>query len=257
MSTELNLPELSINDLYQTGESGYLQNCEALEYLRNKREFWNNISKLIGVGGAGAAFFNPTLAIGGAAASLKALGIAVSFERLVLIVEMILKDYPGEITITPKVKTDAGEIELLVRTSDGMFFAFESRSKGTAKIKWREDRQYFFIGSHTNKGKIRTQKWSELSSVVTRLNQAVLTLRRQKNEIVGKTKTEQKRPVIKAVILTGKTQIDPNNDLELFVDFGKLKKENRKVLRVATESVIFLVNQQNLVDFLMPREKNL
>ncbi|WP_373539675.1 hypothetical protein [Chamaesiphon sp.] len=251
------LSKLSADDLYQNAESKCLQNSKGLEYLKNKQELWSNISKLIGVGGAGAAFFNPPLAIGGAAASLKALGITVSFERLALIVEMLLRDYPGEITITPKVKTDAGEIELLVRTSDGMFFAFESRSKGTSRIKWREDRQNFFINSRTKKGKPRSQKWGELISVGTRLNQAVLTLKKQKNEIIGKNKAEQKRPVIKAIILTGKTEIDPNNDPAMFVDFGKLKKKEGKVLRVATENVIFLVNQQNLVDFLMPRDKNL
>lgn len=255
MDIESNLPELSINDLFQTGESDYLVNHEALEYLKEKQEFWSNMSKITGASAAVTAFFNPPLATGGAAASLKALGIAVSFERLALIVEMLLRDYPGEITIIPKIKTDAGEIELLVRTNDGMFFAFESRSKGTSKIKWREERQDFFINSRTKKGNIRTQKWGELSSVATRLNQAVLALRRQKNEIVGKTKTEQKRAVIKAIVLTGKTEIDPKNDSELFVDFGKLKKEDGKVLRVATENVIFLVNQQNLVDFLMPRDK--
>jgi hypothetical protein len=250
------LSELSLDDLYQTGKSGYLKNYEALEYLRERQEFWSNISKLIGVGaGAGAAFFNPSLAIGGAALSLTALGVATSFERLAAIVEMLLRDYPDEITIIPKIKTSQGEIELLIRTSAGMLFAFESRSKGIARIKWREDRQHFFIHSRTKKGKLRSQKWGELSSVATKLNQAVLALKRDKHELIGKTKSEQKRPAIKAIILTGKTEIDPNNAESLFVDVGQLRKIDKKVIRVATENVIFLVNQQDLVNFLMPPDK--
>jgi hypothetical protein len=257
MDVESNLLELSINDLYQTDESGYLQNYEALKYLRNKRELWYRLSRFATIATAATAIFSLGFASGGAAAALKALIIATSFDRLISISEMLLEVFKDEITITPKVKTNAGEIELFIKMGDGRLFAFESRSSGTSQIKWREDRQDFFINSRTSKGKPRSKKWAELNNVGTNLNRAVLGLKEGKNEIMGRTKTEQKRPVIKAIILTGKTEIDPNNDSELFVDFGKLKKKDGKVLRVATDRVILLVNQQNLVDFLMPREKNL
>ena len=257
MNIEPSLPKLSIDDLIQIGESGYLQNGEALEYLEEKRDFWYNLSMFWIAITSITAILSLGFASGGAAAAMKALSIATSFDRLIVIVKLLLDAFKDEITIIPKVKTDAGKIELFVKTKDGRLFAFESRSSGTSQIKWREDRQDFFINSRTSKGKPRSKKWGELNSVSASLNQAVLALKRDKNEIMGKTNTEKKRPVIKAIILTGKTGVDPKNDATLFVDFGKLKKEDCKVLRVATDTVILLVNQEDLVDFLMPREKNL
>jgi hypothetical protein len=210
MGIESDFLGLSIDNLVQTGESGYLKNYAALEYLKEKRDFWYNLSKLAGAGAAGAIVINPGVAMGGAIVSLKGLGIAVSFDRLILIVEMLLEAFGDRITIIPKVQTDEGKIELLVRTDDGMFFAFESRSKGTSRIKWREERQDFFIYNRTSKGNTRAQKWGELRDVSKNLNRSVLAFKRQKNEIIGRTKTEQKKPVTKAIIFTGKTEIDPN-----------------------------------------------
>ncbi len=249
-NTELNLPELSINDFYQTGESGYLQNLEALEYLRNKRELWYKLSQLATIAATTTAIFSLGFASGGAAAALKAMIIATSFDRLISICELLLETFKDGITIIPRVQTNVGEIELFIRTIDGRLFAFESRSKGTSKVKWRQDRQDFFISSNR-----KTHKWGELASIGKNLNEAVVSLKKQKNEIVGKTNTQLRKPVIKAIILTGKTQIDPNNDSELFADFGKIKKDDSKLLRVATQNTIYLLNQNDLVNFLLPPDK--
>ena len=251
MDTKLSLSKLSIDDLYQTGKSGYLQNGEALEYLKGKRDFWYNFSRvamsLTGITG----FFTLGLACGGVAISLKALAIAVSLDRLISIIEMLLESFKDEITIIPKVQSGAGKIELFVKTIDGRLFAFESRSKGISRVKWREDRQAFYISSRQKNGKARTHQWAELSSIAKNLNQSVLNLKKEKNEIMGTSNRQLSKPVTRAIIFTGKTEIDPNNDLELFMDFGKHKKDDKKVLRVATENMIFLVNQDDLVDLLM------
>lgn len=256
MSTELNLPELSIDNLIQTGESGYLVNLEALQYLEEKRDFWYNFSMFWIAITSITAILSLGFASGGAAAALKALAIATSFDRLILIVELLLEAFKDEITIIPKVKTDAGKIELFVKTKDGRLFAFESRSKGTSQIKWRQEQQDFLISSRQKNGKTRTQKWAELSTIGANLNESVLALKKQKNQIVGTTNTQLKKPVIKAIIFTGKTEISQNNDDELFVDFGKIKKRDKKLLRVAAEYTIFLLNQDDLVNFLLPQDKN-
>lgn len=255
MSAESNLPGLSTDDLVQTGKSGYLVNHEALEYLKEKRDVWYNLSKVWIAITSITAILSLGFASGGAAAALKCLAIATSFDRLILIVEMLLEVFKDEITIIPKVKTDAGKIELFVKTNDGRLFAFESRSKGTSQIKWRQDRQDFLISSSQKNGKLRTQKWAELASIGKNLNTSVLALKKQKNEIVGKTNTQLRKPVTRAIILTGKTEIDPNNDDELFIDFGQLKKDDKKLLRVTTENTVFLLNQDDLVNFLMPPDK--
>jgi hypothetical protein len=256
MNTESNLSGLSIDDLIQTGKSGYLSNYEALEYLKEKRDFWYNLSKIWIAITSITAILSLGFASGGAAAALKCLAIAISFDRLTLIIEPLLEAFKNEITIIPKVKTESGKIELFVKTNDGRLFAFESRSKGTSQIKWRQEQQDFFISSRQKNGKTRTQKWSELSTIGANLNESVLALKRQKNQIVGTTNTQLKKPVIKAIIFTGKTEISQNNDDELFVDFGRIKKDDKKLLRVAAEYTIFLLNQDDLVNFLLPQDKN-
>lgn len=257
MSAESNSPYLSTDDLVQTGKSGYLTNLEALEYLKEKRDFWYDFSILSMAATSVAVLFSLGLASGVAAAALKTLATVASFDRLILIIELLLEAFKNEITIIPKVKTDAGKIELFVKTNDGRLFAFESRSKGTSQIKWRQEHQDFLILSSQKNGKTRTQKWAELSTIGANLNTSVLALKKQKNEIVGKTNTQLRKPVTRAIILTGKTEIDPNNDEALFADFGKLKKEDRKLLRVAAENTVFLLNQDDLVNFLLPKDKNL
>lgn len=252
MNTE---PELSANDFYQTGKSGYLQNDEALEYLKEKRDFWYNLSKIWIAITSVTAILSLGFASGGAASALKCLMIATSLDRSILIVEMLLEAFKEKITIIPKIKTDVGKIELFVKTNDGRLFAFESRSKGTSRIKWRQDRQDFFVSSIQKNGKHRTQKWAELASISKNLNASVLALKKQKSEIIGTNNTQLRKPVTRAIIFTGRTEIDPNNDGELFLDFGKLRKNDKKLLRVTTDNTVFLLNQDDLVDFLMPPDE--
>jgi hypothetical protein len=54
---------------------------------------------------------------------------------------------------------------------------------------------------------------------------------------LGTTNSERNNLVIKVLVLTGHTRISLNNDDEsLLSEFGKFKKEDKKVLRIQTES---------------------
>jgi hypothetical protein len=227
--------------LIQTGLNGYLQNEKALEYFKKKLAEWNNIP--IAASGAAAVGFegNPLLTIAGAELTYVANELSIPIDRIVSIMEMLLEEFKEEgITITPRVKTEQGLIDLIVRTADGRYFAFMLRSNGDSKVKWREDRQGFFV---VKKG--GTSKWSEVYSLGDRLNSSILYLKEQKNSLMGASNTERRKNVVKGIILTSKTRIDPNNDPTLFVDFGRTK-----ALRVKTEAIFYLVDKANVADFI-------
>jgi hypothetical protein len=231
------------NSLSQTGVNGYLQNEQALEYFNKKLSEWNKIA--MAGAGAGAAAVGltgmPIVTFAGAAVAGTANELSMPIERIVSIMEMLLEEFKEEgITITPQVKTEKGTIDLLIRTADGRYFAFILRSNGESKIKWREDRQGLFA---IKKG--GTREWSDGNSLGKRMDSSILYLKEQKNPLFGTSNTERKKTIVKGIILTAKTRIDPNNDPALFVNFGRTK-----ALRVQTEATFYLVDKINMADFI-------
>jgi hypothetical protein len=229
------------NSLAQTGINGYLQNEKALEYFKKKLTEWNNIS-IAASGAAAVGFFGmPIVTLAGAAVAGTANELSMPIDRIVSIMEMLLEEFKEEgITITPQVKAEKGTIDLLIKTADGRYFAFMLRSNGESKIKWREDRQGLFA---IKKGGSR--EWSDGNSLGKKMDSSILYLKQQKNPLFGTSNTERKKTIVKGIILTAKTRIDPNNDPALLVDFGRTK-----ALRVKTEAILYLVDKANVADFL-------
>jgi hypothetical protein len=242
----------SKESLIQTGESGYLQNCQALEQLKIEQGVWEDILKVSGIFSAGSLLIPlPLISLFGGAATAAALEFYLAIGRLASVTEMLLKHFGEQnITITPRVKTEEGIIDLLVKFPDRRIFAFMLKSKGTAFVKWREERQHFFI-SNRKKGGKRITRDPELIKLSSKLNRMSLALKKEKNPLKGLSNTELNKITIKAIVLTGETKVDPNNDPALFVDFGRAR-----VLRVQAESSIYVLNQDDdLINFLMPTEK--
>jgi hypothetical protein len=229
------------NSLSQTGINGYLQNEKAIEYFKNKLTEWNKVSMTGAVAGAVGLMGMPIVALAGAAGDYAANELSMPIDRIVSIMEMLLEEFKEEgITITPQVKTEKGTIDLLIRTADGRYFAFMLRSNGESKIKWREDRQGLFA---IKKGGSR--EWSDGNSLGKKMDSSILYLKEQKNPLFGTSNTERKKTIVKGIILTAKTRIDPKNDPALLVDFGRTK-----ALRVKTEAILYLVDKANVADFL-------
>lgn len=239
------------NSLLQTGENttenGYLQNEEALKYFKKKQSDWNSI--LVATAGAIALGFLglPIVAVFGAIGTLLSIELSVPIDRIISVMEMLLDAFKEEgITITPRVKTNNGTIDLLIRTADGRYFVVLLRSNGDSRVKWREDRQQF----HTV-GKGRNSKWSGLELLGDELNRMMLSLKEEKNPLVAITNSERKKAFTKAIVLTSKTRLDSNNDPERLVAFGRTI-----ALRMMGKSTYYLVDRANLADFLRkPVEK--
>jgi hypothetical protein len=229
------------NAIFQASSNKYLQNYEALEDLKIKQsKLYDMLMIATGVSALGFSW-NLLLVMAGATGTLLATELSTPIDRIISIMEMLLEEFKEEgITITPRVKTEKELIDLLIRTADGRYFAFMLRSNGDSKVKWREDRQGFFA---VKKG--GTAKWSEIYSLGERLNVGILYLKKQKSPLMGTSNTERSKNVVKGIILTAKTRIDPNNDPALLVDFGRTK-----ALRVKTEAIFYLVDKANVADFI-------
>jgi hypothetical protein len=234
--------------LFQTGEKPYLQNQQALDYLKREQALYN-----AGIAGAGTAMLvggtvAPPIGIVGGAIALTAMEISRPVDRLVSVVEELLKI--DGIIVTPRVKTDEGTIDLLVKMPDRRGFAFTLRSKQDSRVKWREEEQNFFAITPRKGKTARVKRWSELIKSGQDLNKMTLALKKQKSYLLGESRTERHYPITKAIILTSTTKIDPNNNPDLFVDFGETK-----ALRVHAGSYMYVLEQRDVIKFLAPVPK--
>ena len=239
------------DSLLQTGQSktenGYLQNEEALKYFKKKQSDWNSILTATSSTAALGFLGMPVFALVGAIGALLSLELSISVDRIVSVMEILLEEFNDEgITITPRVKTNNGMIDLIVRTADGRYFALLLRSNGDSKVLWRADRQEFYTVRKGSKS-----KWSGLELSGERLNSMMLSLKEERNPLVAISNAERKKGFTKTIVLTGKTKLDINNDPTLMVNFGRTT-----ALRMSGTSTYYLVERANLADFLRkPAEK--
>ena len=222
-------------------ENGYLQNDRALQYLKKKQSDWNKI--LVGVIGASTLGMAgiPLVALFGWLGTAASIELSIPIDQVIKVMETLLNEFKEEgITITPRIQTKEGLIDLIVKTADGRYFAFMLRSNGESKVRWREDRQEFFVVRKSGR-----PKWSGLNLLGDRLNDMVLSLKEDENHLVGDSKKQRKKGLIKAIVLVSKTTIDPNNEPQHLVTFGYAT-----ALKVCGANTYFLINQKDLVKFL-------
>jgi hypothetical protein len=233
------------NAVFQLSSDKYLQNHEALSDLQEKQSKLDSILMLAAGASALSFSWNPLLAMVGATGTFWATELSIPIERTVSIMKILLEEFKEEgITITPRVKTEKGLIDLLIRTADGKYFVLLLRSNGNVRVRWREDRQEFY----TNGG--RTSKWSQVKLLGDELNDRMMCLKTEKSSLFT-SNTERKKSFTKAIVLTGKTSLSPYNDPERMVSFGRTT-----ALKMMKESTYYLVDQKNLADFLRkPIEK--
>jgi hypothetical protein len=234
-----------LEELFQKGEKPYLQNHEALIYLK-KVQSWYNAAIAAGIGTSSAgSVAAPPIALVGGLFSLTVIELSLRVDRLVSVIEELLK-IEG-IIVTPSVKTAEGTIDLFVMMPDRRCFAFALKSNKDSRVKWREDRQEFFTITPRKNKAARVKKWSDLIKTGQDLNIRTLSLKKEKSYLLK----GGKNIITKAIVLTSKTKVDPNNDPALFVDFGRTT-----ALRVHAGSYIYVLEQSKILDFLAPVEKS-
>jgi hypothetical protein len=236
--------------LLQTGESntenGYLQNEEALTFFRKKQADWNKILMVNATFSSFGFLGMPLLGIFGCVSALTSIERSRPIDRIVSVMEMLLDEFKEEgITITPRVKTKEGIIDLLVKAYDGRHFAFTLRSNGESKVLWRAERQEFYT---VRKG--RRSKWSGLEVLGDDLHRMMMCLKEEENLLLGSSKAARKKAFTKAIVFTSKTKLDPNNDPALMVNFGRTT-----ALRMIRESSYYLVDLANLANFIRQPSK--
>jgi hypothetical protein len=241
-----NFPNGSFDDnLFQSSaiqsETGYLQNDLALQYLKKKQANWDKI--LVGMSGASTLGLIglPLVALFGGLGTAVSIELSIPIDQLIKVMDMLLNEFKDEgITITPRIQTKEGLIDLIVKTADGRYFAFLLRSNGKSKVRWRQDSQQFFVVRKNGR-----PRWSGLNLLGNKLNSMILSIKAEENHLLGQSKKERKKGLIKAIVLVGQTTIDPNNDPQHLVTVGQAT-----ALKISGETTYFLVNQQDLVKFL-------
>lgn len=234
-----------LEELFQNGEKPYLQNHEALIYLKKIQSWYN--SAIAAGGGAliAGAVAAPPIGLVGGLFSLTIIELSLRVDRLVSVIEELLKI--DGVIVTPSVKTSEGTIDLFVMMPDRRCFAFALKSNKDSRVKWREDRQEFFTITPRKNKAARVKKWSDLIKTGQDLNIRTLSLKKEKSYLLKGSKNI----ITKAIVLTSKTKVDPNNDPALFVDFGQTT-----ALRVHAGSYIYVLEQAKILDFLAPVEKS-
>jgi hypothetical protein len=167
----------------------------------------------------------------------------VRMSRLISTIEMLLTYFGDDgIKATLRVKTNENDIiDFFVKMPDGRQFAIVLRSNGNAFLKWREDKRSFYVYKKGRKG---MNKWDSMNSAIDKLK-STIDLKKQKSPLLGLTRSEQNRPINKVIVLCDGTKIATNNLPEYWTDFGLTK-----ALRIYKDSLTYVVEQDNLIDFL-------
>ncbi|WP_373543512.1 hypothetical protein [Chamaesiphon sp.] len=189
----------------------------------------------------------PSIANSELAAAQKRLGEAITrINRLTDIIGLLLTNFGDSgLKLTIEVKTELGVIDLFVKMADLRNFALMLRSNGNNYIMWQKDRKQFYI-RHTG---IRGLKhWGTTTQILETFNLQTNWLQKVKSPIIGSTASQRKKPIIRAIVLTGETELDKlHHDPEAKVDFGRTK-----VVKIDAGYTTYLLQSIDLVKFLMP-----
>lgn len=168
--------------------------------------------------------------------------------RLYSTTKMLLDTFGDDgIKITLRVEVSNGVIDLFVRTNDKRNFGLLLRSNGTSSVRWREDKQEFFI-YRTGKA---SKKWTSLSTDAQKLK-STMEFKQSKSLLLGTSRADRDRAIVKTIVLCGNTKLYPGHADDL-ANFGRTKA---LPLKIDGQNTVLLVEQQNLIDFVLLPEKN-
>gem|GEM_PF-1849600 len=167
--------------------------------------------------------------------------------RLTDTIELLLTSFGDNgLKLTIEVKTEFGVIDLFVKMADKRNFALMLRSNGNNHIMWAENRKQLYIRHIGRRG---LKHWGTTTQILETFNKQTIWLQKAKSPIIGSTAAERKNPIIRAIVLTGETELDKlHHDPEARVNFGQTK-----VVKIDTGYTIYLLQSADLIKFLLPK----
>jgi hypothetical protein len=237
---------------HDDGKYEYLPTREILEKLQEEQKYFGVITAstmLLGI--AGCTMAVPAILITLIPLALSKLSVEyfTRFSRLCKAVEMLYQEFGDDgIKIALEVKTDFGIIDLFVKMPDKRSFALILRTNGENFIQWqqRENRQGFYI---FRKGKGCFKSWDTTMKILENFSDQTSWLQKTKSPVLGASSAERKKPIIRAIVLTGGTRLGKiHQDPATKVDFGQTK-----VVKIETDYTTYLLESEDLIKFLLPK----
>jgi hypothetical protein len=167
--------------------------------------------------------------------------------RLTDTIALLLTSFGDDgLKLTIEVTTEFGVIDLFVKMADQRNFALMLRSNDSNHILWDETQKQFYL-RHTG---IRGLKhWSTTTQILKTFDKRTNWLQKVKSPIIGATAAQRKKPIIRAIVLTGATQLDKlHHDPEARVNFG-----HTRVIKIDVGYTTYLLQSADLVKFLLPQ----
>jgi hypothetical protein len=159
----------------------------------------------------------------------------IADSRLLSVVKMLVEQYFDSIQkIGLEMTTDSHLIDIFLKLKDKRSIAIMLRSNGKSKIKWRDDKKSFYVAKSGKSPAIQALK-------------STIVWKDRPSPFLGNGQKERKRPIIKVIVLCHGTRLNSNNAPELWDTFGQAR-----VLRVYDETLVFVVEQDDLIKFLSP-----
>lgn len=238
-----------IKPLISYPDGDYIQNRNILTELEAEEK---RLTLAYGIGSflTAASLFSPTYpftAFASHAVSGFTLEYMVRVRRIYTVTKMLLECFEDEgITITLRVKTNLAIIDLFVKMPDRRSFALLLRSNGNGAVKWREDKQKFFIYKVGKK----PRKWDSMTRTIEQLKSTIY-LKDLKSPLLGTSRADRNRPINKVVVLCSSTTIHPDHAPEFWSEFGRTR-----ALQIYKDGLTCIIEQQKLTNFLLPPQKS-
>jgi hypothetical protein len=245
----LNSQEI-IKPLISYPEGDYIQNRNILIELEAEEK---RLMLAYGISGflTTASLFSPTYpftTFAGGAVTGFTMEYIMRVRRIYAVTQMLLECFEDEgITITLRVQTNLAIIDLFIKMPDRRSFALLLRNNGDGAVKWREDKQKFFIYKVGKK----PCKWDSMTRTIEQLKSTIY-LKDLKSPLLGTSRADRNRPINKVVVLCGSTTIHPDHAPEFWSEFGRTR-----TLQIYKDGLTCIVEQQKLTNFLLPPEKSL
>ena len=237
-----------IKPLISYPDGDYIQNRDILTELEAEEK---RLTVTYGISAflTAASLFTP--APGAAFATHAVSGFTLEYmvrvKRIYNVTKMLLECFEKDgITITLRVQTNLAIIDLFIKMPDRRSFALLLRSNGNGAVKWREDKQKFFIYKVGKK----PRKWDSMTRTIGQLKSTIY-LKDLKSPLLGTSRTDRNRPINKVVVLCSGTTIHPDHAPEFWTEFGRTR-----ALQIYQDGLTCIIEQQKLTDFLLPPQKS-